>query len=114
MGAQRSRQDDRPALRPGPYWRVSRDDDQCGNCGGVWFDKDEWEALKARDLHDDIYLIFTAPWQDQVRGQESRRSQEEIYRKKFGDEDFNEIQRMKAWIDGRPRKQEILAYLMSA
>jgi Zn-finger nucleic acid-binding protein len=86
--------------------------DQCGNCGGVWFDKDEWEALKARNLHDDVYLIFTAPWQDQIRSQESRRAQEELYRKKFGAEDFNEIQRVKRWIDGHPRKQEILAYLM--
>ncbi|HEV2663566.1 MAG TPA: zf-TFIIB domain-containing protein, partial [Blastocatellia bacterium] len=86
--------------------------DQCGNCGGVWFDKDEWEALKARDLHEDVYVIFTAPWQDQVRSQESRRAEEELYRKKFGDEVFNEIQRMKAWIDAHPRKHEILAYLM--
>ena len=70
-------------------------------------------GAKARNLHDDIYLIFTAPWQDQVRSQESRRVQEELYRKKFGAEDFNEIQRMKRWIDGHPRKQEILAYLMS-
>jgi Zn-finger nucleic acid-binding protein len=87
--------------------------DKCGNCGGVWFDKNEWEALKARDLHDDVYLIFTSPWQDQIRSQESRRAQEEIYRKKFGVEDFNQIQRVKAWIDRHPRKQEILAYLMS-
>ncbi|HEX2488208.1 MAG TPA: hypothetical protein VHR27_02335, partial [Blastocatellia bacterium] len=73
-----------------------------------------WEALKGRDLHNDIYLIFTAPWQDQVRSQESRRVQEEVYRMKFGDEDFIEVQRMKVWIEGHPRKQEILAYLMSA
>jgi Zn-finger nucleic acid-binding protein len=86
--------------------------DQCGNCGGVWFDKHEWEALRARELHEDIYLIFTAPWQDRVRSQESRRAQEELYRRKFGDEGFNEIQRMKAWIDANPRKHEILAYLM--
>jgi len=87
--------------------------DQCGDCGGVWLDKDEWEALKARSLHNDIHLIFTAPWQDKVRSQESRRAQEELYRKKFGDEDFNEIQRMKGWIDRHPLKEEILAYLMS-
>lgn len=87
--------------------------DQCGNCGGVWFDKNEWEALKARDLHDDVYMILTAPWQDQVRSQESRRVQEKLYRRKFGDEGFNEIQRIKAWLDGHPLKQEILAYLMS-
>jgi Zn-finger nucleic acid-binding protein len=87
--------------------------DKCGNCGGIWFDKNEWEALKARDLHDDIYLIFTAPWQDKVRSQESRRAQEALYRNNFGDEGFNEMQRVKAWIDGHPRKQEILAYLTS-
>jgi len=79
----------------------------------VWFDKDEWEALKARSLHDDVYTIFTASWQSQVRSQESRRAQEEIFRKKFGDEGFDEIQRMKEWIAEHPRKQEILAYLMS-
>jgi Zn-finger nucleic acid-binding protein len=88
--------------------------DRCGHCGGVWLDTDEWEALKARGLHDDVYLILTTSWQEQVRSQESRRAQEEIYRRKFGDEAFNALQRMKAWIDAHPRKQEILAYLMSS
>ena len=86
--------------------------DQCGNCGGVWFDKDEWESLKGRNLHDDVYTIFTAPWQSKVRTQESLRTQEEIYIKKFGEEGFEEIQRMKEWIEAHPRKQEIIAYLM--
>lgn len=88
--------------------------DQCGHCGGVWFDKDEWESLKARNLHDDVYTIFTAPWQTKVRTQESIRVQEEIYRKKFGKEGFEEIKRMKEWIDEHPRKQEIIAYLMNS
>lgn len=86
--------------------------DQCGHCGGVWFDKDEWESLKVRNLHDDVYTIFTAPWQSKVRTQESIRAQEEIYRKKFGEEGFDEIKRMKEWIEEHPRKQEIIAYLM--
>lgn len=86
--------------------------DQCGNCGGVWFDKDEWESLKGRNLHDDVYTIFTAPWQNKVRSQESLRAQEELYIKKFGEEGFEEIRRMKEWIDEHPRKQEILAYLI--
>lgn len=59
-------------------------------------------------------MIFTAPWQSQVRSEESRRAQEEIYRRKFGEEGFDEIQRMKEWIDVHPRKQEIIAYLMSS
>ena len=87
--------------------------DQCGNCGGIWFDKDEWEALKARNLHDDVHTIFTAPWQSQVRSEESRRKQEQIYVNKFGAEGFEEVRRMKEWIDEHPRKQEIIAYLLS-
>jgi Zn-finger nucleic acid-binding protein len=86
--------------------------DQCGNCRGVWLDKDEWEALRTRNLHDDIYTIFTAPWQTQVQQEEAAQNAEQIYTKKFGEEGFAEIKRMKEWIDGHPRKQEILAYLM--
>jgi Zn-finger nucleic acid-binding protein len=93
---------------------VSFSIDQCGNCGGVWFDKDEWESLKSRNLHDDVYTIFTAPWQKQVHSQDSLHAQEEIYRKKFGEEGFEEIKRMKEWIDEHPRKQEIIAFLMHA
>ncbi len=86
--------------------------DQCSNCGGVWFDKDEWEALKSRNLHDDVFTIFTAPWQAQVRKEESALHQEQIYRKKFGDEGYEEINRIREWIDAHPRRHEILAYLM--
>jgi Zn-finger nucleic acid-binding protein len=86
--------------------------DQCGNCRGVWLDKDEWEALKSRNLHDDVYTFFTAPWQAQVRQEESAQNQELIYIKKFGAEGFEEVRRMKEWIEAHPRRQEILAYLM--
>ncbi len=87
--------------------------DRCGNCGGVWFDKDEWEALRSRNLHDDVYTVFTAPWQDRVRKEESVRQQEQIYTRKFGEEGFEEVKRMKEWIDDHPLRQEILAYLIN-
>lgn len=87
--------------------------DQCGHCGGVWFDKDEWEALKSRNLHDEVYTIFTAPWQNRVRSEEVQRRQEALYRQKFGEEGFEHIQRMKEWIAEHPQKQEILAYLIA-
>ena len=35
--------------------------------GGVWLDGGEWEALRQRNFHDEIHLVFTAPWQKQVR-----------------------------------------------
>ena len=33
--------------------------DRCGGCGGVWFDADEWELLKARNLHHHMHCIFS-------------------------------------------------------
>ena len=29
--------------------------DRCSACGGIWFDKNEWEVLKSRNLHDEIH-----------------------------------------------------------
>jgi Zn-finger nucleic acid-binding protein len=31
--------------------------EHCGQCEGVWLDKDEWTALKGRSLHDDLQRI---------------------------------------------------------
>lgn len=85
--------------------------DQCGGCKGIWFDGNEWEILKSRNLHDDIPSILTAPWQLAARREESQRSLEHIYRHKFGAEDYAEIKRIKRWLDGHEKKQELLAYL---
>ena len=87
--------------------------DLCGNCGGIWFDKDEWEALRSRNLHDDVHMIFTATWQSRVRSEDARREAERLYRSKFGAEGFEEVRRMKEWIEDHPRKHEILAYLIA-
>lgn len=83
--------------------------DHCNNCNGVWFDKNEWETLKSRNLHDDIHSIFTTPWQEKVRKEESSKRLEKIYAEKFGD-DYAEIKKIKKWLDEHPRKSTILAY----
>jgi Zn-finger nucleic acid-binding protein len=83
--------------------------DQCGSCNGVWFDKNEWEALKQRNLHDEVHLIFTAPWQTQVRKDERRRHLETIYARQFQG-DYAEIKRIKEWVDAHPEKSRILAF----
>ena len=41
--------------------------DQCRNCGGAWFDAGEWQALRDRNLHDDLHFILSDDWQDEVR-----------------------------------------------
>ena len=86
--------------------------DQCPYCNGVWFDKNEWESLQARNLHDDIHLIFTAPWQSEVAKEDRRKTFERIYQNKFGDADFAELKRVREWLDKHPKRNEMLAFLM--
>jgi Zn-finger nucleic acid-binding protein len=88
--------------------------DNCGNCGGVWLDHNEWATLKTRNLHDDLYAIFTEQWQDEARREESRQHLAEMYERRFGAADYAELKRIRAWIDEHTHKQEILAYLNDA
>src|ERR1044072_665633 len=86
--------------------------DQCAGCNGVWFDKNEWESLKDQQLHDDIHLIFTAPWQNQVRAEERQKAFEKIYISKFGQADYAELVRIRAWLKAHSKQQEMLAFLI--
>lgn len=85
--------------------------DQCPACKGIWLDAREWEALRERNLHDDIHAVFTAPWQAEATREERRRRLEQIYTKRFGDDDYAEVKRVRDWLDASPRKHELIAYL---
>lgn len=85
--------------------------DRCGHCGGVWLERNEWETLQSRNLHDDIHLFFAAPWQAQVFQEERHAAREVLLLEKFGESDLAEARRIKAWIDGHPRRDELLAFL---
>jgi Zn-finger nucleic acid-binding protein len=85
--------------------------DHCQGCKGIWLDRNEWEALKARNLHDDVNSMLTAFWQDEAQKEDRKKRMEQIYIGKFGVEDYAEIERIRAWLATRQTKQELLAYL---
>jgi Zn-finger nucleic acid-binding protein len=85
--------------------------DHCEGCKGIWLDRNEWEALKKRNLHDDLNSMLTAFWQDQARKEVRKKKLEEIYLNRFGDGDYAEIKRIRAWLYGNPNKEYLLAYL---
>ncbi len=85
--------------------------DRCGNCNGVWFDAQEWDVLRQRNLHDDLHMMFTAAWQRQVRRGEHKRTLQAIYADKFGAEDYAELRRIKEWLYAHPQRVAMLAYL---
>lgn len=85
--------------------------DRCGTCAGVWFEKDEWEVLRSRNLHADLQKIFTDHWQEEVKKEETRNHLEKMYEQKFGKEDYDKIREFKNWMDNHQKEDEIIAYL---
>lgn len=85
--------------------------DHCGNCGGIWFDKNEWEVLKSCGLHDDVHKIFSEIWQNQVRQEQQTRAVEEMYKTRFGPADYAKITDIKQWLQTHPLRSELLAFL---
>jgi Zn-finger nucleic acid-binding protein len=85
--------------------------DACRTCGGVWLDAGEWEALRARNLHDDIHRIPSAAWQREVRAAERDEERERLLLERFGPADLAELRRVKAWLDAHPSRAEMLAFL---
>jgi Zn-finger nucleic acid-binding protein len=85
--------------------------DQCDGCKGIWLDRNEWEALKERNLHDDVNAMFTSFWQAEAQKELRRKRLEEIYISRFGADDYAEITRIRAWLANHPKRPELLAYL---
>ena len=85
--------------------------DHCSNCNGVWFDKNEWESLKERNLHDEVHYIFTKSWQKQILKEEIESNLDTLYRNKFGVEDYLNLRKFKQWLDKHPQRLALLAYL---
>jgi Zn-finger nucleic acid-binding protein len=81
--------------------------------GGVWLDKGEWEALKSKNLHTQIHLIFTASYQRQIRSTEYEQSIEDSFKERIGAADFGRVEEFKNWLVAQPRRREIFSYLLS-
>jgi len=85
--------------------------DFCRSCNGVWLDKNEWEILESKNLHDEINLFFTDAWQRNVRRSELERHIEELFEKRIGSKNYAEVVRVKTWLESSGFKAEILAWL---
>ena len=84
--------------------------DYCGACGGEWCDRGEWEAIKAKNLHDNLHEIVSQHWQTAVRQSDVQESIEKTYARHLG-ADYAKAQEVRTWLRGQPQKALILAYL---
>ena len=86
--------------------------DHCEGCKGIWLDSNEWETLKKYNLHDDINSMLTSFWQARAQKEPRRKHLEQIYIRRFGADDYRELTRIRAWLETRQNKQDLLAYLL--
>ena len=86
--------------------------DYCGGCGGVWCDGGEWDALKSRNLHDNLHDVVTKNWQSAVRQAGVQEAIEQTCARHLG-EHYAKAKDAKAWLAGLTRDQRtlVLAYL---
>jgi len=87
--------------------------EHCPGCGGVWLDRNEWEALEQKQLHDDIHMIFSSQWQKGVREESLRKRFTEVYTSRFGAEGYEQVKEFRAWLTQQGHPQEIIAYLVA-
>ncbi len=84
--------------------------DYCGACGGVWCDRGEWDAIKAKNLHDNLHDIVSQNWQAAVRQSDVQASIEQSYARHLGP-NYAKARELKSWLHGQSQKALILAYL---
>ncbi|MFC4995135.1 hypothetical protein [Rubritalea tangerina] len=79
--------------------------------GGVWLDAGEWEALKERQFHDEIHLIFTAPWQKAIRDAQGLVTRKELMEERFEHDLLEKLDEIKGLLEGHPYREFAVAYL---
>ena len=85
--------------------------DRCATCGGLWFDRNEWEILKARNLHDDVHFIFSAAWQHRLAEDEQRETYEHRVATLLGEADYGRVRDFKRWVAEHEKRSTVMAYL---
>jgi Zn-finger nucleic acid-binding protein len=87
--------------------------DRCRHCNGIWFDKQEWNVLLDRNLHDNLNEFFTHVWQDKLHDAETKKNMEKLYLQKFGDADYEYVQKVREWLKDHPKRGMLLAFLQA-
>lgn len=87
--------------------------DRCSACAGIWFDANEWDALRRQGLHDRVHFVFSDAWRMRLLRDELDRIARRRVEAKIGSQNFAELQRVTEWIEQHPHREEVIGYLMT-
>ena len=80
-------------------------------CGGIWFDRNEWEILVSRNLHDEVHYVFSAAWQSRLLDEETGEAYEKRIESIVGTSDYGKIRHTAQWIAAHPKKSTLISYI---
>ncbi|WP_020160136.1 TFIIB-type zinc ribbon-containing protein [Methylobacter marinus] len=86
--------------------------DLCVRCNEIWLDNGEWELIISLELADKLPRIFYDSWQKQIREVHFQDLKEQKFRELLG-ADYDEIVRIRDWIDGHAQRRTLLDYINS-
>ena len=86
--------------------------DHSPKTGGIWLDAGEWEALKSKDLHDELHLVFSAPFQRKIQEETFTEQLHERFKMRIGESDFQRVMEFTTWLRQHPKERDIVAFMM--
>jgi Zn-finger nucleic acid-binding protein len=87
--------------------------DYSASVGGVWLDKGEWELLREEGLAGSLNSVLTAHWQRNIRLDSTKDNFSEIYKDKFGQDSYDKVKELRAWLAVQSNKADLRAYLLA-
>ncbi|MAQ01446.1 MAG: hypothetical protein CL586_04880 [Alteromonadaceae bacterium] len=81
--------------------------------GGIWLDKGEWDLLKSEQVAGTLNNVVTQHWQKQIQRESSASNLSAIYSQKFGEENYEKVKAIRAWLINQPNKADLRAYLLA-
>lgn len=79
--------------------------------GSNWLDKGDWDALQERQFHDELHLIFTEPWQRQVRDDAKREAERAVLTDRLGADLLSKLESIKTSLSDHEHRALAIAYL---
>lgn len=85
--------------------------EKCSGCGGIWFDKGEWERLVESHLIDNLSEFWTLSWQRKQQKEKNRESFLKLNRQVLGEDLFEAVMTLAKSLKDHPEKIRALALL---
>ena len=85
--------------------------EKCTACGGIWFDKGEWQRIAENNLAENLSNIWSVSWQRKQSKEKNRESFLSMNQTLLGDPVFAAIMALAEDLKDHPEKDRAIALL---